>query len=158
MIQVETSWFMGVVDNGRERMPVMVVQPARDQFHEQVLRRLRRASFGRVSRAEWKHGVWPYSSTSAVDVVDGRLVRFTNGTTAFYCEDDPEVTPLWVETGQAQGRALIALVPAGWIGPDDGGDPEAVVRRLGEAADQRQLWAATGAFRVDAFRTARQAS
>ena len=155
-VEASASWLMAVIEQRGERIPLVAIQPDVAEHYEHARTRLVKAGFGRLSLAEWERAAWPWSPTTAVDVAQGKLIRFTNGTTSFYCGTAQEVGPQWLQAGVERGRALVMLLPSGWVSPEDAEKlserPELLPERAGEAAAQRKLLAATGGFRVDLVR------
>lgn len=145
--EIGTQWLTVVLEFAGERLPLVGLQPADDAAHDQVRRRLSKAGFARVSKSEWARLALPWSATTAVDVAEGKLIRFTNGTTSFYCDGALEVGPMMMQAGVDRGRVAVALLPPDWVSEATGAD--GLAERVGQAAAERKLWAATGAFRVD---------
>lgn len=146
-MESRTLWLFTVLEQRGDRLPMVALQPSDEAVYQGVRARLARVGFARLSKAEWMRGSWPWSPSTAVDVAQGRLVRFTDGDSSFYNANAPQVQPSWIAAGEARGRALVVLLPAGWVEPDL--KLEDLKDRAELAAASRRLWAATGRFRVD---------
>jgi hypothetical protein len=129
-------WLLAVVEVSSGPTAMVAIEPQTAEVYEHVHTRMRRGGFTKVTRREWDTSTWALSTTAAVDVVHGDLVRITTGAASIYTAGPMPVSAGWLEAARCR-RVLVALVVPGTLGLD--GTSEQKQQRLADLVDRRQL-------------------
>jgi hypothetical protein len=149
-VAVSTTWLGLVGDLGGSSLASLVICPDEDEQYRQACSGLARAGFGRVSPAELRRLVWPVALTTYVYLSGREMSHVHTGRARLQPARPLEMTPRWLATVRAGGRALVVLAPPGGLGevadrPDgllDDDGHAGVARMLDGLASRRALIAA----------------
>lgn len=140
-----------IVMGQEEQAPhaALVIEPVTPDMWQQLRKRMRATGFNRITPHHWNTLTWPYSATSALDIVDGDLIRLTTGMSSIYTGDarSPrfELTPRWLAAARSR-RVLVGLVPPDTLA---GENDEQRQRSLRHAVDVGALTGGTARARFD---------
>lgn len=150
-----TLWIFTVVVYGDVLTPLVAQQPDNPADYEYIKVRLNRVQFGRITPTQFEAGPWPYSPTSAIDVVGNDFIRLTTGTASIYTAERMPVHPLWMETARTR-RARFALLPPGVFPVDNEANeappdltPSWQIDMMMQLCAQRRLLGGTAKVRFD---------